>query len=148
MYLCILIMEVVQERAKEFIHTVDSVTIFPKDPDHRGTCLRLIQGVEILAQRGDDALILVGILPENVLRAGRKCTWTRRGPQIYVTLSTEAAVMSRRVTDQCQYLYWGEHALGVDITQLTCTIGGHTCADIRAAKLATWGVGPDFNRRK
>ena len=41
--------------------------IFSNDPYHAGPRLGLVQGVEVLTERGDDALVLVWILPEYVL---------------------------------------------------------------------------------
>ena len=58
-------MEVVEERLQEFVGVVDPLGVLPDDPDHARHGLGLVQGVEILAERGDDRLVLVGVLPED-----------------------------------------------------------------------------------
>ena len=48
-------------------YLVDPLDILPDDPDNAGPGLRFVQGVEIITDSGDDGLVLVGTLHENVL---------------------------------------------------------------------------------
>ena len=60
-------MKVVKERLQEFVGVVDPLHVPPNDPDHVRPGLGVVCSVEILAERGDDRLVLVGVLPEDVL---------------------------------------------------------------------------------
>ena len=63
----VLILESVEEAVQQLVGIVDSLGILPDDPDHGGPRLRLVQRVQILAQRRDDVLVAVGVLAEDVL---------------------------------------------------------------------------------
>ena len=43
------------------------LSVFSDYPDHAGSCLGLVQSVQVLTERRYDALVLVGILSEYVL---------------------------------------------------------------------------------
>ena len=51
--------EGLQELLQELICIVDTLCIFSNDPDHAGLGLGLIQCVQVLAERGNDALVSV-----------------------------------------------------------------------------------------
>lgn len=46
-----------QEELEQLVRVVDAVRVLADDPDHAGLGLRLIQRVQVLTQRGNDALI-------------------------------------------------------------------------------------------
>lgn len=52
-----LIVEALQEALQELVGVVNPLGVFANNPDHGGTSVRLIQRVEVFAQRSDDALI-------------------------------------------------------------------------------------------
>ena len=59
------------ERERQIVHQfvgiIYSVGILADDPDHSSLRLWLIQGIQVLAKRRDDTLILAGIPSEDVL---------------------------------------------------------------------------------
>ena len=62
-----LIQEGVQERAKELVRVVNAISVVPDNPDHGGLGLRLIKGVQVLAEGTNNGLVPIRILPEDVL---------------------------------------------------------------------------------
>lgn len=52
-----LIVEALEETLQQLVGVVDPLGVFPDDPDHGGARVRLVQRVEILAQRRDDAFV-------------------------------------------------------------------------------------------
>lgn len=50
-------METLQKALQQLIGVVNALRVLSHDPDHGGTCLRLIQGVQVLTQRGNNALV-------------------------------------------------------------------------------------------
>mmetsp|Transcript_37558 Transcript_37558/g.81412 ORF Transcript_37558/g.81412 Transcript_37558/m.81412 type:complete len:424 (-) Transcript_37558:321-1592(-) len=67
LHLHVLVVERVQELVQQLVGVVDALGILPDDPDHRRLGLRLIERVQVLTQRPDDALVVVGVLAEDVL---------------------------------------------------------------------------------
>ena len=81
--LTVLVMEVLQETLQQLIGVVNPesqnmkplvvmlnvrpLSVFSNDPDHARPRLGLVQSVQVLTERRNDALVLVGILPEYVL---------------------------------------------------------------------------------
>ncbi len=57
MYLSTLIVETLQKALQQFISVVDALSVLSNDPDHGGTCLRLIQRVQVFTQSGNYTLI-------------------------------------------------------------------------------------------
>lgn len=57
----------IQEILQQLITILNPIRILPNNPNHRRFRLRLIQIIQILAQDPDNALILVGVAPEDVL---------------------------------------------------------------------------------
>jgi hypothetical protein len=51
--------ERLQERLQQLVRIVDAVRVLADDPDHGRLGLGLVQGVEGLAQRGDDGFVPV-----------------------------------------------------------------------------------------
>lgn len=50
-------MEALEEALQKFVSVVDSLCVFAHNPNHGGACVRLVKRVQVLAQRGNDALI-------------------------------------------------------------------------------------------
>lgn len=67
-----LVKERVQEGGEELVGIVNAVGVVTDDPNHGGLCVRLVQGVEILAEGSDDGLVPVGVLPEDVLEREKR----------------------------------------------------------------------------
>jgi hypothetical protein len=59
-------LEGVEEVLEEDVRVLDAVGVLPDDPDHGGLGLGLVQRVEVLAEGGDDGLVLVGVFAEDV----------------------------------------------------------------------------------
>ena len=62
-----LLRERLQELLEDLVRVVDTLCVLPDDPHHRRPRLRLVQRVEILAQRRNNALVPVRVPPEDVL---------------------------------------------------------------------------------
>ena len=60
------LLERVEEVFQEDVRVLDAVGVLPDDPDHGGLGFGLVQRVEVLAERGDDGLVLVGVFAEDV----------------------------------------------------------------------------------
>ena len=56
-YLRALVVEALQEALQQLVGVVDALGVLAHDPDHGGARVRLVQGVQVLTQRGDDALV-------------------------------------------------------------------------------------------
>lgn len=56
-YLSTFIVETLQETLQQLICIVNSFSIFTHDPDHGSSGIWLIQGIQVLTQSGNDALI-------------------------------------------------------------------------------------------
>lgn len=56
-YLGALVMEALKEALQQLIRIVNPLGVLAHNPDHGSPGLGLIQGVQVLAQGGDDALI-------------------------------------------------------------------------------------------
>ena len=61
-----LVIKTVQKRLQQLVGIVNALGILANDPHHGRTCLRLVKRVEILAELGNDGLVLVGIFAEDV----------------------------------------------------------------------------------
>ena len=57
---------VIVEIVNEIISIVNPLCILSNDPDHAGPAFWLIKGVLVLTQSGNNGLIIVGILSEDV----------------------------------------------------------------------------------
>lgn len=56
-YLSAFIMEALQKALQQLIRIVNSFRVLAHYPDHGSPGIWLIQGIQVLAQRGDDALV-------------------------------------------------------------------------------------------
>lgn len=56
-HLSALIVEALQEALQQLVSVVDPLCVLADDPDHGTASVRFIQRVEVLTQRGDDALV-------------------------------------------------------------------------------------------
>lgn len=52
-----LIMEALEEALQQLVSVVYPLGVLANNPDHGSTSIRLIQGIQILTQCGDDAFI-------------------------------------------------------------------------------------------
>mmetsp|Transcript_12057 Transcript_12057/g.38535 ORF Transcript_12057/g.38535 Transcript_12057/m.38535 type:complete len:250 (-) Transcript_12057:738-1487(-) len=60
-------MERLDKGLEQLVRVVNTVCILTDDPDHGSLSLWLVQRVQVLAQGGNDGLIAVGVLAEDVL---------------------------------------------------------------------------------
>lgn len=58
--------EGVREIVHELVGVVNAICELPDDPDHRGLRLRLVERIKVLAECGDDALVLPWVSTEDV----------------------------------------------------------------------------------
>lgn len=56
-HLSALIMEALEEALQQLVSVVDPLGVLANNPDHGSTSIRLIQGIQILTQCGNDAFI-------------------------------------------------------------------------------------------
>lgn len=63
----VLVVEALEEALQQLVRVVDALGILADNPDHGSSRLGLIQCVQVLAQSRDYALVLVGVLAEDVL---------------------------------------------------------------------------------
>jgi hypothetical protein len=68
----LLVDEVVEERAEQLLGVLDLLCVLAQDPDERGLGLRLVQVLQIGAERRDDALVVLRVLAEDVLAEKRQ----------------------------------------------------------------------------
>mmetsp|Transcript_61830 Transcript_61830/g.177325 ORF Transcript_61830/g.177325 Transcript_61830/m.177325 type:complete len:728 (+) Transcript_61830:225-2408(+) len=62
-----LVVEVVEEGIQDLINLVDALGILSQDPNHRGLGLRLVQFLQVVAERFEHLLVPRRVLAENVL---------------------------------------------------------------------------------
>mmetsp|Transcript_6699 Transcript_6699/g.11728 ORF Transcript_6699/g.11728 Transcript_6699/m.11728 type:complete len:532 (+) Transcript_6699:656-2251(+) len=63
----VFLLERFEEGVQELVGVVDAFGVLANDPDHGCFGLGLVQGVEVVAEGGNDALVTVGITAEDVL---------------------------------------------------------------------------------
>ena len=66
-YLCGFLQEGVRKIIHELVGVVDTVCELADDPDDRSLGLGLVEQIQVLAQLGDDALVLSWVSSEDVL---------------------------------------------------------------------------------
>lgn len=59
-YLGALIMEALEEALQQLVGVVDPLGVLANNPDHGSSSVRLVQRIQVLTERGDDAFIPEG----------------------------------------------------------------------------------------